>query len=152
MEEIVVPVSGQTLLSAEAFKRLSDVPPEAEWFPASLHHFSNDHLFSENTTLSENFMKNLQHIAKSDQYVGYGDGKVWTIHPSTSSYGKWRAFNQRDPGEYRYGWTLTQLDTYFHTLSEQVQKQSAISKAQHMLCLACIAHLDREIAASRRVA
>lgn len=64
-------------------------------------------------------MKNFQHIEKSGfhrgQYVGYGGGKVWTIHPSMSSYGKWRAFIQRNPGEYRYGWTLTELDTYFHT-------------------------------------
>jgi site-specific recombinase XerD len=32
MEEITVSGSGHTLLSAEAFKRLSDVPPEVEWF------------------------------------------------------------------------------------------------------------------------
>ena len=93
--------------------------------------------------------KNLHHLEKSGfhrgHYVGYGGGKVWTIHPSTSAYGKWRAFNQRDPAEYRYGWTLTELDAYFHTLSEQVQKQSATQRAQHMLCQAYIAHLDREI-------
>jgi hypothetical protein len=63
-------------------------------------------------------MKNLQHIEKSGfhrgQYVGYGGGKVWSIHASTSSNGKWRAFNQRNPNEYRYGWTLTELDAYFH--------------------------------------
>ena len=97
-------------------------------------------------------MKNLQHIEKSGfhrgQYVGYGGGKVWTIHPSTSAYGKWRACNQRDPGQYHYGWTLTELDTYFHTMSEQVQKQSTMQRAQHMLCQAYIAHLDREIHSS----
>jgi hypothetical protein len=32
MEEIVVSGSGETLLSAEAFKRLPEVPPEVEWF------------------------------------------------------------------------------------------------------------------------
>ena len=32
MEEIAVPGSGHTLLSAEAFKRLAEVPPEVEWF------------------------------------------------------------------------------------------------------------------------
>ena len=32
MEDIVVSGSGKTLLSDEAFKRLSDVPPEVEWF------------------------------------------------------------------------------------------------------------------------
>lgn len=32
MEEIVVPASGKSLLSVEAFKRLSEVPPEVEWF------------------------------------------------------------------------------------------------------------------------
>ena len=32
MEEIVVLGSGKTLLTDEAFKRLSDVPPEVEWF------------------------------------------------------------------------------------------------------------------------
>ena len=31
MEEIVVSGSGETLLSAEAFKGLSEVPPEVEW-------------------------------------------------------------------------------------------------------------------------
>ena len=105
------------------FKGMGNTEPTAP-----LHQFSNDH------PLSETFMKNLQHIEKSGfhrgQYVGYGGGKVWTIHPSTSSYGKWRAFNQRDPGECRYGWTLTKLDTYFHTLSEPVQKQSAIQHKQ----------------------
>jgi len=112
--------------------------------------------FSEKNNLSEkthtmrlaNFMKNLQHIEKSGfhrrQYVGYGGGKVWSIHPSTSAYGRWRAFNQRNPAEYRYGWTLIELDAYFHGLN-QPPKESAISKAQHMLCAAYIAHLDREI-------
>jgi site-specific recombinase XerD len=32
MEEIVVSGSGETLLNAEAFKRLAEVPPEIEWF------------------------------------------------------------------------------------------------------------------------
>jgi site-specific recombinase XerD len=32
MEEIAVSGFGNTMLSAEAFKRLSDVPPEVEWF------------------------------------------------------------------------------------------------------------------------
>jgi len=94
-------------------------------------------------------MKNLQHIEKSgfhrSQYVGYGGGKVWTIHPSTSSYGRWRAFHQRNPNEYRYGWTLTELDAYFHNLGEQVQMQSAIQRSQHMLCQAYITQLDRAI-------
>jgi integrase/recombinase XerD len=32
MEEIVISGSGETLLSAEAFKRLAEVPAEIEWF------------------------------------------------------------------------------------------------------------------------
>ena len=80
-------------------------------------------------------------LLRPDPIVQSGNRRVWTIHPSTSSYGKWRAFNQPNPAEYRYGWTLAELDAYFHSLN-QPPKQSAISKAQHMLCVACIAHLD----------
>lgn len=43
MEEITVSGSGKSLLSAEAFKRLSEVPPEVEWFADIQNRFAESH-------------------------------------------------------------------------------------------------------------
>ena len=98
-------------------------------------------------------MKNLQHIEKS---------AANTLAPVAAKFGpssRPRPLTANGapsisapPAEYRYGCTLTELDTYFHSLSsvasaeeDRPLKQSAIQRAQHMLCQAYIAHLDRAI-------
>jgi len=88
-------------------------------------------------------MQYLKHIEKcgSDcgQYVASAGGKVWTIHPCSSVYGKWRAFNQHAAAEDFYAWTLTAMDAIFQTIHKNPPFQTilkpdefAISKARHM--------------------